>query len=322
MPVMSGSRWSALCLGTLGEARAELMGDPWPRELARGAWAVSWGLHPGMSTLSEWPGNLLIGQARFANGYSATVVYGCGRQGLDDWTAMERGPWPLALGAAARCGDEAGGGMLACFDPRSSDPVLCEGLARFEEENPEADVGARSAMVEAGDERCVSEALRLVASLPSSWDDPFQERLWSLARAGAPGELLAELSKRPEWAWRAWSQGSRLLALAVRMGRWGAAAEIASLCGPERLAEASKDCAVALADFCADWAPLLTTIAAPKALLRAWSAGVRIDASAFVGRLGAADGTRVREWEAWARAEKVWLAQGGRAGASGGGRRL
>lgn len=324
-PMMSGSRWRALCQGSLPEARASLMADPWPRALSEGEWPVSWGLHPGMSSLSEWPASLLTGRARFANGYSATVVYGCGRQGMEDWTAVESGPWPFALGAAARCGDEARGGMLACFDPRREEPVLCEGVARFDEAHPETDVGARTAMVEARDERGAAEALRLVASLPSSWDDPAQDSLWRLAREGAPGELWEALAGRPEWAWRPWSQGSRLLALAARLGRWGAAAEIVSRCDPQRLGEAAQDCAAALADFCADWAPLLTARAAPKALLRAWSAGVPIDAPTFVGRLGLGGGVDGigRAWAAWALAERAWLLHGGgRAAPDGGARRL
>jgi hypothetical protein len=307
MPMMSPRRWRALCSGTLREARESLMSDPWPKSLADGPWRVSWGLHSAMGALGGWPSSLLIGQARFDNGYSATLVYGCGRQGLSDWQAVERGPWPLSMGVAARCGDEASGGMLACFDPSKAYPALCDGLARFEEARPEQDVGARTAMTEPGHARSCARALRLIDALPSSWDAPEQERLWRVARAGQAGELSQALRDHPEWAWRKWSQGSSLMALCVRLGRWGSVEELAALCAAEELARSSTDCAVALADFCVDWAPLWTVQIAPKALLRAWSAGALIDGPMFVERLASSKDGRERAWSAWAHAEKLWL---------------
>lgn len=325
--ILSRERWELLRQEAPARALARIAADELPASLAarvpRGARFGPWSLHQDVwgPRGDDRPGSLIWARAEFSNGRSASVVYGCQRSFFESWQLTLAGPWALEISMAARVGDEARGEMCACFELGAEPPSPARFPSSFDEDSWDW-TGSATALVETRSAESAARALSMLASLGSAWDDPDQPRLWALAREGPPGALAAALARAPGWERRAWSKGSSLLALCLRLGRWGSAAEVARACGPEALAELAPEASRALAALCRDVSPTWPAARAPEAIGRAWICGARLCPLSFCEALG--EGAELREAgrRAWRQAEARALRESCRAGSGSGSRRL
>jgi hypothetical protein len=285
--------------------------DEMPARLANAIEGLEWAVHPNLSGFDERPGSMLIASIWFENGRSATLVYGCSLHAMP-WNEQVSGPWPTSIGVASRLGDEGRLCMSAAFNSKAARPVAAGTEVVFDGDGGCVELGDLTAIIET---RSVSDALkavRTIQSMPSAWDDARQQVLWGLVRAGNWVELEKELRISPQWAQRAWSKGSSLQALCLRLGDWkslSAVVRVAAQAQDKRDAELAAECSRALASFCKEACPHWPLGAAPRALAKAWGAGAKLDLGKWSASFGPSSSAKRAAREAWALGEALAIGE-------------
>lgn len=307
---LSLERWRELCAMAPRSMRKAIASDEMPAALARALPGLEWSAHPHLSGFDERPSSMLIGSLWFENGRSATLVYGCSLYGMP-WSEQLSGPWPTSIGIASRVGDEGRLWMCAAFDALASSPEVAGSEVVFDGDGGCLELGRLTAIVETGRAGEAIKAIKAIQAMPSAWDEPIQQALWSLARSGDWAGVEKELSKEPRWACQAWGKGSSLPALCLRLGDWKSLASVVRAArGEARPAELGAECSRALAAFCKEACPHWPLGAAPRALAKAWGAGAHLDLAAWVGSFGSSASSKRAAAEAWARGESKSIGEG------------